>query len=195
MQKITVKRYEPALDGELLWSCYASSDYRDFFRRVPADYKKADLMNIEAMTQSVFYTVWSGSRCLGFGEICKIDPYGQTAQIGFLLRKEYQDQSPDGLNEKYAFTAFRSFVHYIFNITQLNKLSARILSHRTDLRKSLIRGGFYIEGGFRDSIFFCGRYHSELELAMFREDFERYYSPQLFKNDSDWKGETIKCPS
>jgi hypothetical protein len=51
----------------------------------------------------------------------------------------------------------------------------RFLAHRTDIARSLALGGFHLEAEYKESIFFDGKLHNEIEMAILRPKYEKIY--------------------
>lgn len=162
-----MKRISPQ-DIDRLFAYYESPEYAEFFRRVPRGLSRAEFSNIEQLTGASFFVDTFGFACLA-----DIDTYGGSCQIGFLLDKEYWDQK---INEKkIAFLMTYNFVENLFKNTQIRKVSMRFLSNRTDIKNSLVSGKFKKEAEFKQSVYFDGKYQDELEYALLKEEFERFY--------------------
>jgi len=76
------------------------------------------------------------------------------------------------LGRGYGTDAMRVLVDFLFNETNLNKLTLNVFSFNERAVKSYKKCGFVVEGTHRQEIFRGGRYHDELHMGLLRAEWE-----------------------
>lgn len=170
---MNIRRFEPESDSQALYEFYHGEGYGEFFRRIPPNLQRKDIVGIEALTGSVFYTFLEQNVPIGFASVSNIDPYGLSCQLGIILHKSFQDKVLE--STKYAFEATYEIVKFLFKRTTLRKVSMVFLANRGDIRQSLERGGFVQEGFFSESCHYDGKYQHEYQYSLTKKDFFEVY--------------------
>ncbi len=171
---IELRRAEPD-DLQLLYAVYKDSTYKEFFRRVPKNWRLADVAKFEEHLNCHLYTFCLNGEQLGFAVVSDLDCYGSSVQTGFLLLKEYQDKIFPPTGNKFAFEVIKLLLNHLFLHTHLHKASMRFLSERKDIVRSLDRGGFHLEANYKEAVFFDGGWCDETEMAILRPKYEEIY--------------------
>ena len=170
-KRIRITRYNKDVDGELLWNTYNDPRYVEFFRRIPPSLTRPELLNIESITQSQFFTVlWDEWPC-GFVVVSQIENFGLSCQSGVVLFEDFQDKPVDGM--KIAFWALYKLCELLFEKTTMRRVSFRFLESRKDIENSFIKAGFKKEGSYEASSFCHGEYQNELEYMCNKEIFKK----------------------
>lgn len=172
--KINISRIDLTIYSKYFYSLYTKN--REFFRRVPPDLRKEDILNIESICQGNFYILVDekDKEPIGLAFLTQIDNNGLSCHIGLILDQEYQDHRLEDGN-KVAYYAVKDFIQYIFTNTHLRKVSLRFLKSREDIENSLILAGFHKEAEFKESVYHQGYFQDEIEYAIFKEKFLSLY--------------------
>ncbi len=102
---------------------------------------------------------------LGFAGLWDIDWKDRHAEIGLALDPSAQGL---GLGKK----IIHALSGYAFNVLNLNRLDAYVLSYNGASRQAFLKSGYSHEGTFRDKIFKRGKY-TDLEIyGMLSEEFQ-----------------------
>lgn len=171
---VELRRAEPR-DLPLLFLVYKDSAYKEFFRRVPKNWRESDVARFEESLNCHLYTYCIAGEPIGFAVVSDLDSYGSSVHTGFLVLKQFQDVIYPPTGKKYAFECINLLLNHLFLHTHLHKASMRFLSSREDIKKSLTVGGFHIEAEFKDAVFFDGRWQDETEMAILRPKYEELY--------------------
>jgi len=166
---ISIERFDANIHGKELWDLYKGPEYKEFFRRVPSDYKIQDLMNLEATSQSVFFVLYYIGKPIGFACLTEMDPYGLSCHFGIMLQVSYQDMVVEG--EKIAARATKAVLRHLFNTTHMHKVKFQCLAYREDLINTLEKGGFTKEAHLRESAFYKAKWEDEVLYSMLRDEF------------------------
>ncbi len=110
------------------------------------------------------------AKSIGTIGLFSIDWVNRTAETGTLIgKKEYQ-------NKGYGADAKMILLNYAFNSLNLRKITATVLS---DNKKSLSynkKCGYQSEGIRKKQSFRNGKYHDEILIAVFKEDFQKIWT-------------------
>lgn len=171
---IELERYVPSEHGEMLWRMYKDKDYGEFFRRCPKTWRKEDVLKFEELTGSqLFVCMLVGIEAVGFAVITNICWYGLNAQVGLMLKIEYRDEIRNG--HKLAYWSMLSLADLFFNKMPLQSMSFRFLKKRSDIEKSLVKGGLRKDGEYPKRVLFDGNMEDELEYSLDKEKYEVMY--------------------
>lgn len=154
---------------------YKDPAYKEFFRRIPKNWRVADVARFEELLNCHLYTYCIDGEPIGFAVVSDLDAYGSSVHTGFLLLTQYQDTIYPPTGRKFAFECITELLSHLFKHTLLHKASMRFLSTRKDIERSLTLGGFHKEAEFREAVFFDGRWQDETEMAILRPKYEEIY--------------------
>ncbi len=172
---LSLRRSEPE-DLPLLYAVYRDPAYKEFFRRVPKNWRRSDVARFEELLNCHLYTfVGPASEQLGFVVVSDLDAYGFSVATGFLLLAQYHDARYPPTGNKYAFECTKLILNHLFLHTTLHKASMRFLAERKDIEHSLGMGGFHVEATYKEAIFFNGKWEDETEMAILRPKYEEIY--------------------
>lgn len=167
---ISVDRFDKDLHGDFLWAVYQDPEYCEFFRRMPPNWIRSQVMDLEYLAQCQLYVVHANDIPIGVAIVAHACPYSLTCQIGLLIAPEHRGILVKGI--KVAFWALYKLCEMIFERTATRKVSVRFLSERKDIEKSLLRSAFTKEAEFKESCLCYGEFKDELEYAATRETYK-----------------------
>ncbi len=81
----------------------------------------------------------------------------------------------------YGTDAKMTLLEYLFNTLNLRKVMSHVYAFNKRSQACNLRCGFKIEARLRKQRFVLGRYHDEIILGLFREDWQKAYSAYLRK--------------
>lgn len=177
MNPLHIERYNKEEHGEELISIYRDPLYRQLFRRLPVGLTKDEILNFETQASpgSQLYAIISTDSKLlvGFGLLSTFCNYGLHAQVGMVLKEDFQS-SKIGL-KNYSFYALKAFLTMIFSNLPIRKLKFKFLAFRKDLEHVFEKYGWVNRTEFKDDCIFDGEFQDELEYSMYRDFFLKTY--------------------
>lgn len=139
----------------------------EFFRRFPP---RCAWLNVE-IAMTLFKDLWlvyEDSNCVGITGLYAFDHSGNSAEVCLLIDSEASAQ-----RALTARLAGQEACEYGFGYLRLNKISSRILEHRSALGRRLEDNGFRLEGTLREAIEFQGQYITELLYGCLKHEYRR----------------------
>ena len=170
-KRVRLVKYSKEVDGNLLWYMYNSEDYSEFFRRIEACQDKQNILNFPENYHCALYTVLFEETPIGFCVLQQIDPFGQSAQAGLMLHKEYQNKKCEEL--PLAFHAIYRLAELCFDKSSFRKLSFRFLKSREDIAKSFEKSGLKKEAELKENVLYRGNFVDELEYSLFKDYYNQ----------------------
>jgi RimJ/RimL family protein N-acetyltransferase len=139
----------------------------EFFRRFPP---LCMWLNIDVAMKLLkdLWLVYEDSTCVGLTGLYSFEYAGNSAEVCLLIDSETSSQKP-----LTARLAGQEACEYGFGYLRLNKISSRILEHRSALGKRLEDNGFKLEGILREAVTFNGKYCNELLYGCLATEYKR----------------------
>ena len=133
--------------------------------KIPHPYKTEDAewwINIGSKQDNIGRAIeYSGTFCGVISASEKKFEYSHSAEVGYWIGHEYWDKG-------IATSALSQFTAYIFNQTEIIRLSARVFSENKASMKVLEKAGYSLEGIFEKAIYNNGNYFNEHHFAKLR---------------------------
>lgn len=96
------------------------------------------------------------------------DQASRACEIGMLVDKEASTH-----RHLTFLHIMHDFIKNAFDYYNLHKVFVRVLTHRTEMRKTLESFGSVCEATLRDSVFFNGEYHDEWYISLLKLEYRR----------------------
>ena len=103
-------------------------------------------------------------RRIGIFKIFNIDWMNRSCEIGQDIFKDYRGQG-------FGYKIVEAGIDFCFEILNMNRLNAEVLENNLASKKTLLNGGFVMEGTKRKAVHKCGQYLDSLVLGVLKEDW------------------------
>lgn len=123
-------------------------------------------------TDCIMIAAHEGKR-IGVFKINNIDWMNRVCSIGHDIFSEHRGK---GLGYKIV----EAGVDFCFEILNMNRLDAEVLKNNVVSQKTLLKGGFEIEGCRKQAVFKCNQYIDSLFCGVIRSDWEALPRVQAF---------------
>lgn len=124
----------------------------------------------ENSLRRTFVIVDRGSgKVAGFCSLRWWRQFHTTAEFGIAMAKEFRGR---GLGTE----VLRLLTRLAFEQYNMHKVELRTRPDNQAMVRAAEKNGFKIEGRFRETLYFNGRYHDGLSMGVLREEFERMES-------------------
>jgi len=149
-------------DFQFVKDLYEDPGMCEYFRNAPP------LMvwnSPETMMQlfTVSYVVTEDELPIGMINLVNPDAINKHVEFGLMLNCANR--------QDVAIEATKQLGAYVFEYLGYNKLSCKVLEHRTNLMQLLARFKFSIEGRLRQHTYYNGEFHDEIVLSLLAQDY------------------------
>lgn len=107
---------------------------------------------------------------VGMASVSNIDAQNRQLDIGLFLDKELCSPLT---SKELAIDSISQLINYVFDYLQYEKVSARMLEHRSALQALLAEYGFKQEALLRNNVWFQGKFQNEVSFALLRSEWRK----------------------
>lgn len=172
MNPLNLIRFDPKEHLDILWECYNSPEYVEFFRALQKGQTKDMLGTYEQQMGGQLYLLKCQGESVGFVVIFQYDVNSLSCQVGLLLFPSERDKMV--LDKKVCAWALMATATFLFENFTIRKFTLLFLASRKDLIKSAERAGFIKEAEFIESCYCYGAFQNEIQYACFKTLYDQY---------------------
>jgi len=114
-----------------------------------------------------FFTICDGKKSIGFMGLSNISKINKNADLFIAIGED------DYRGKGFAKKAIKWLIDYGFEKLKLRKINLGVIEENIPAIKLYKSAGFEVEGKMKDEIYFDGKFHSFLSMAIFRNLFEK----------------------